>query len=187
MKKMISLKQSFVVSPFAMVGCYAKALGYSKCRIEELKSDIRSRNIVSDIFDVQCNGRSSVVHENTVHIPWIVLGMQAMESVFEKYVQEFGCTQPHRECQQRNDNEMVPLVSLLVNTRQEDVLQMYRRLQWAKHQAFARSTVCGACTTLIFKSLSIPGSQNAKFVGNIERALKLVILIQHKNKWYGNN
>ena len=43
-----------------------------------------------------------------------------MESIFEKYVQESGCTLPHRSCQQKNDHKMVPLVLLLMNTRQKD-------------------------------------------------------------------
>ena len=79
-------------------GCYAVALGYSKCRIEELKSDIRSTGIVSKVFDVQCSGRVAATHGNTVHVPRTTIGMQTMESVFEKYVQESGCTQPHRQC-----------------------------------------------------------------------------------------
>ena len=33
-------------------GCYAVALGYSKRCIEELKSDIRSTGITSEVFDV---------------------------------------------------------------------------------------------------------------------------------------
>ena len=67
-------------------GCYAVALGYSKCRIEELKSDIRSMGIISEVFDVQCRGRSSAVHGNTVRVPRTRLDMQAMESIFQKYV-----------------------------------------------------------------------------------------------------
>ena len=79
-------------------GCYAVALGYSKRRIEELKSDIRNTGIILEVFDVQCRGRSSAVHGNTVRVPRTGLGMQAMESVFQKYVQDSGCTQPHRQC-----------------------------------------------------------------------------------------
>ena len=67
-------------------GCYALALGYSKRRIEELKSDIRSTGIISEVFDIQCRGRSSAVHGNTVRVPRSGLGMQAMECVFQKYV-----------------------------------------------------------------------------------------------------
>ena len=36
-------------------------------------------------------------------------------------MQECGCTQPHRECQRRNDKTMVPLVLLPMNKRREDV------------------------------------------------------------------
>ena len=79
-------------------GCYAVALGYSKRQIEELKSDIRSNGITSEVFGVECSGRSSAVHGNTVHVPRTSIGVQAMESVFEKYVTETGCTQPHRQC-----------------------------------------------------------------------------------------
>ena len=73
-------------------GCYAMALGYSKRRIEELKSDIRSIGITSELFGVECSGRSSAVHGNTVHVPRTSVGVQEMESIFEKYVTETGCT-----------------------------------------------------------------------------------------------
>ena len=102
-------------------GCYAVALGYSKRRIEEFKSNIRSTGIISEVFDVQCRERTSVVHGNTFRVPRTGLGMQAMECVFQKYVEECGCTQLHRECQRRNDKTMVPLVLLPMNTRREDV------------------------------------------------------------------
>ena len=102
-------------------GCYVVALGYSKRRIEELKSDIRSTGIISEVFDVQCRGRSSAVHGNTVRVPRTGLDMQAMESIFQKYVQDSGCTQPHRQCQRRYDQKMVPLILLPMNTRREDV------------------------------------------------------------------
>ena len=102
-------------------GCYAVALGYSKRYIKELKSDIRSTTIISEVFDVQC---TSAMHGNTVRVPRTGLGMQTMESVFQKYVQESGCTQPHRQCQQRIDKTMVQLVLLPVNTRQEDVFHV---------------------------------------------------------------
>ena len=102
-------------------GCYAVALGYSKRRIEELKSDIRSMGITSEVFGVECSGRSSAVHGNIVHVPRTSVRVQAMESVFEKYVTETGCTQPHRQCRRRSDNQMVPLILLPMNTRREDV------------------------------------------------------------------
>ena len=97
------------------------ALGYSKCHIEELKSDIRSTGIISEVFDVQYRRRSFAVHGNTIRAPRTRLGMQAMDSVFQKYVQDSGCTQPHRQCQRRNNKRMVPLVLLPMNTRREDV------------------------------------------------------------------
>ena len=50
-------------------GCYAVGLGYSKRCIEELKSDIRSTSIISEVFNVPCRGRSSVVHGNRVRVP----------------------------------------------------------------------------------------------------------------------
>ena len=103
-------------------GCYVVALGYSKRRIDELKSNIRSTGIISKVFDVQCRGRSSVLHGNTVRVPRTELGMQKIECVFQKYVQDSGCTQLHRQCQRRNDKTMVPLVLLPMNTRREDVL-----------------------------------------------------------------
>ena len=87
--------------------CYAIALGYSRRRIEELKYDIISRGIVSEVHDVQCNGRISAVHGNTSHVPRTSLGVQAMETIFERFVKEAGCAQPHRQCRRRSDNEMV--------------------------------------------------------------------------------
>ena len=77
-------------------GCYAVTLGYSKRNIEELKSDIRSIGITSKVFGVECSRRSSAMHRNTVHVPRIFVGIQTMESIFEKYVMKTGCTQPHR-------------------------------------------------------------------------------------------
>ena len=79
-------------------GCYIVTLGYSKCCIEELKSDIRSIGITSKVFGMECIGRSSAVHRNTVHVPQTFVCVQAMKSVFEKYVKEIGCTQPYRQC-----------------------------------------------------------------------------------------
>ena len=102
-------------------GCYAVTLGYSKRRMEELKSDIRSIGITSELFGVECRGRSSALHGNTVLVPQTFVGLQVMESVFEKYVTETGCTQPHRQCRRRSDNQMVPLILLPMNTRREDV------------------------------------------------------------------
>ena len=64
------------------------------------------------------------MHGNTVHVSWTSVGVQAMESVFEKYVMETGCTQPHRQCRRRSDNQMVPLILLPMNTRREDVHHM---------------------------------------------------------------
>jgi hypothetical protein len=49
-------------------GCYAIVLEYSRRRIEELKSNIRSRGIVSEVHDVQCNGKIFAVHGNTSHV-----------------------------------------------------------------------------------------------------------------------
>ena len=102
-------------------GCYAVALGYSKRHIEELKSDIRSTGIIPEVFDVHYRVRSFVVHGNIVRVPRTGLGMQAMESVFQKYVQDSSCTQPHRQCQRRNGKKMIPLVLLPMNTRRDDV------------------------------------------------------------------
>ena len=97
------------------------ALGYSKRRIEELKSNIRSIGITSEVFGVKCSERSSVVHGNTMHVPRTSIAVQAMEIVFEKYVTETGCTQPHRQCRRRSDNQMVPLILLPMNTKRDDV------------------------------------------------------------------
>ena len=102
-------------------GCYAMALGYSKSRIEELKSDIRSIGITLEVFGLECTERLSAMHGNTIHVPRTSLGVQTMEIVFEKYVQEIGCTQSHRQCRRRSDNQMVPLILLPMNTRRDDV------------------------------------------------------------------
>ena len=79
-------------------GCYAVALSYSKHRIEELKLNIRSIGITSEAFGVECNGRLFTMYGNTVHVPRTSLGVQAIESVFEKYAKKIGCIQPHRQC-----------------------------------------------------------------------------------------
>ena len=102
-------------------GCYAVALGYSKRRIEELKSDIRSIGITSELFGVECSGRSLAMYGNRVHVPRTSIGVQAMESVFEKYVREIRCRQLHRKCRRRSDKQMVPLILMPMNTRREDV------------------------------------------------------------------
>ena len=82
-----------------------------------LKSDIRSIGITSEVFGVEYRGRLSAVHGNTMHIPWTSIGVLAMESIFEKYVIETRCPQPHKQCRQRSDNQMVPLIILPMNTR----------------------------------------------------------------------
>ena len=127
---------------FICNGCYAVALGYSKRRIEELKSDIRSIGITSEVFGVECSGRSSAVHGNTVHVPRTSVGVQAMESVFEKYVTETGCTQPHRQCRRRSDNQMVPLILLPMNTRRDD---MYHTVV-ADVERITKSKAPGPCS-----------------------------------------
>ena len=166
-------------------GCYAVALGYSKRCIKELKSDIRSIGITSEVFSVECSGRSSTVHGNTVHVPRTSVGVQAMESVFEKYVTETRCTQPHRQCQRRSDNQMVPLILLPMNTRQEDVFHTVvanvERFTKNKARDRVHSTVCGARSIHMYKFLHILDSQNAKLIGSIERAGKRVPLIQCRN------
>ena len=54
---------------------YVVALGYSKLRIEELKSDIRSTGIILEVFDIQYRGKSSAVHGNISSVPRTRLGM----------------------------------------------------------------------------------------------------------------
>ena len=102
-------------------GCYAMAINYSKCCIEELKCDIRSSGITLEVFGMACIGRSSTVHQNKIHVPQTSLGVHARESIFEKCVKETWCTQPHRQCQRRSDNKMVPLILLPMNIRRDDV------------------------------------------------------------------
>ena len=127
-------------------GCYVVALGYSKRRIEELKSDIRSIGITGDLFGVECSGRSLAVHGNIVHVPWTSVGVQAMESVFEKYVTKTGCTQLHRQCRQRSNNQMVPLILLPMNTRRVDVFHTIV----ADIQRITKSTASGPCLFYCF-------------------------------------
>ena len=172
--------------------CYAVALGYSKHCIEELKSDIRSTGIVSQVFDIQCSGRSVATHGNTVHVPRTTIGMQAMESVFEKYVQKSGYTQPHRQCRRRKDKTIVPLVLLLVNTKREDVFHVvladvqkitmgkalgpclfyrmwrmhYTHVQIPPHFRFSKCQVCWEYQTCFEASNTNP---------------------THRNNWYENN
>ena len=50
-------------------GCYGVALGYCKSRIDELKADIRSTGIISEVHGVQCRGRTSAVHGSTTTLP----------------------------------------------------------------------------------------------------------------------
>ena len=123
-------------------GCYAMALGYSKRYIEELKSDIRSIGITLEVFGLDCIGRSSAVHGSTIHVLRTLVSVQAMESVFEKYVQKTGCTQPHRQCRRRSDNQMVPLILLPMNTRRDDVFHIIL----ADVQRIIRSTATGPCS-----------------------------------------
>ena len=81
------------------------------------------------------------MHGNILHVPRTRLGMQAMESVFQKYVQDSGCTQPHRQCQRRNDKTMVPLILIPMNTRREDVFHAVV----ADVQKITMSTAPGPC------------------------------------------
>ena len=118
------------------------ALGYSKRGIEELKSNIRSIGIISEVFGVECSGRLSVVHGNTVHVPWTSIAIQAMEIVFEKYVTEKGCTQLHKQCRRRSDNQMVPLILLPMNTKREDV---FHRVV-ADVEKITKSKALGSCS-----------------------------------------
>ena len=60
--------------------CYVVAFGYSKRQVEELKSDIKSIGITSEVFGVECSGRSSVVHGNTIHVLRIPLDVQAWKA-----------------------------------------------------------------------------------------------------------
>ncbi len=47
-----------------------------------------------------------------------------MKTIFERFVKEAGCAQPHRQCRRRSDNEMMPLVLLPVNTTRKDVFRV---------------------------------------------------------------
>ena len=79
-------------------GCSVVALDYSKRRIEELKFDIKSIGIISEVFGMECIRRLSAVLGNTIHVPQTFVGVQAVERIFEKYVKETRCTQPHKQC-----------------------------------------------------------------------------------------
>ena len=69
---------------------------------------------------------TSAVNGNTSHIPRTSLGVQAMKTIFERFVKKAGCIQPHRQCRRMSDNEMVslvPLVLILVNIARKDVFR----------------------------------------------------------------
>lgn len=90
--------------------CYALGIGYSQRRFKELKKDCL-------IY-----GRVTAIHGNTLSDPIRESArMSAAEACFKSFVDEAGCPQPHRSIRRKNDNEVVPLILLPMNTVKFDV------------------------------------------------------------------
>ena len=144
--------------------------------------------IISEVHDVQCNGKISTVYRNTSHVPHTSLGVQVMKTIFERFVKEAGCIQPHRQCRRKNDNEMVSLVLLPVNTTRKDVFHTMstnvENWQLKNLQELVHFNVCGAPSIFMYKYHQTLDFPNAKLVGNIERAWSQIPQTQHKNIWF---
>jgi hypothetical protein len=89
-------------------GCYAAALGYSQRRFKELK---QSQHVY---------GRIQAVHGNVCKLRESAK-LSAARECFSTFVDEVGCTQPHRQVQRKNDNSILALVLLPMNTTKVDV------------------------------------------------------------------
>ena len=134
-----------------------------------------------------------------------------MESVFQKYVQESGCTQPHRQCQQRNDKTMVPLVLLPMNTRREDVFHavianvqkitmdkapgpcsfyrmwrmQYTHVQIPPHSRFLKCQICWEYRTCIEASATNPTQKQLVWEQlNLHQALQVE---ERRDYWKAKN
>jgi hypothetical protein len=90
--------------------CYALGVGYSQRRFKELKKDCL---IYGRVTSIHGNTLSNPVREST--------RMSAAEACFKSFVDEAGCPQPHRSICRKNDNEVVPLILLPMNTVKFDV------------------------------------------------------------------
>ena len=90
--------------------CYALGVGYSQRRFKELKKDCL-------IY-----GRVTAIHGNTLSNPLREsTRMSAAEACFKSFVDEVGCPQPHRSICRKDDNAVVPLILLPMNTVKFDV------------------------------------------------------------------
>jgi hypothetical protein len=89
-------------------GCYAAALGYSQRRFKELKQS------------QQVYGRIAAVHGNVCKIREGAK-LSAARECFSTFVDEAGCTQPHRQVRRKSDNSVLALVLLPMNTTKVDV------------------------------------------------------------------
>jgi hypothetical protein len=86
--------------------CYAHVLGYSRRQLERWKEDIRARDQQS-----VCHGNALKPHE-TEHAA-------IAHTVFKKYINGCGCTQPHRQHFCKREGTFLPLVLLPMNTKKK--------------------------------------------------------------------
>ena len=134
-----------------------------------------------------------------------------MESVFQKYVQDSGCTQPHRQCQRQNDKKMVPLVLLPMNTRREDVFHaviadvkkitmskapgpcsfyrmwrmLYTHVQIPPHSRFSKCQICWEYRTCVEASNTNPTQkQLVREHLNLHQALQVE---ERRDYWKAKN
>jgi hypothetical protein len=88
--------------------CYAAALGYSQRRFKQLKQS------------QQLYGRISAVHGNVCKLREGAKVSAARECL-SAFVNEAGCTQPHRQVRRKSDNAVLPLQLLPMNMTKVDV------------------------------------------------------------------
>ena len=90
--------------------CYALAVGYSQRCFKKLKKD----HLIY--------GRVTAIHGNTLFDPIRESArMSAAEACFKSFVDEAGCSQPHRSIRRKSDNEVLSFVLLPMNTVKCDV------------------------------------------------------------------
>lgn len=90
--------------------CYALGIGYSQRRFKELKKDCI---IYGGVTAIHGNILSDPLREST--------RMSTAEACFKSFVDEAGCPQLHYSIRRKNDNEVVPLILLPMNTVKFDV------------------------------------------------------------------
>lgn len=90
--------------------CYALGIGYSQRRFKQLKKECL---IYGRVAAIHGNSLSNPLREST--------RMSAAEASFKSFVDEAGCPQPHRSILRKDDNEVVPLILLPMNTQKSDI------------------------------------------------------------------